>query len=74
MSAMAGDDESHSEDGDFLRWRCRGGAQGSVSREADQSDGAANGGEFLELNRKVDENEAFENFLHSRLSESGSGV
>src|SRR5258707_12958031 len=53
MECVAGDDESHSEDGDFL---AAGGATaeaGRVIEGADQRNaGAANGGEFVEQIRK----------------------
>src|SRR5258708_34014868 len=49
MECMPGDDESHSEDGDFLAAGGAAAEPGRVIEGADQSDvGAANGGEFLE--------------------------
>src|SRR5258708_38704178 len=49
MECMACDDESHSEDGDFLAAGGAAAEAGRVIEGADQSDaGAANRGEFLE--------------------------
>src|SRR5258708_37645822 len=54
MECMAGDDESHSEDGDFLAAGGAAAEPGRVIEGADQSDtGAANGGGVLQQNRKL---------------------
>src|SRR5260221_954624 len=75
MECMADDDESHSEDGDFLAAGGAAAEPGRVIEGADQSGaGAADGGEFLEENGKIGGKSGRKFFIIGPVEKMGRSV